>query len=82
MRRNMKYSADIHPLVSGIEALRVRSGMTVSELCKKAFITINTYYKWIEGRTSPRLEHLAAVTDVLGREIGMRKKEEQNASQN
>ena len=82
MGRNMKYSVDIHPLIRNIEALRVRSGMTVDELCKKAFISINTYYKWTEGRTSPRLEHLAAIADVLGCEIGMRKKGEQNASKN
>ena len=82
MGRNMKYGVAIHPLVRGIEALRVRSGLTVGELCKKAFISITTYYKWTEGRTSPKLEHLAAVADVFGREIGMRKKVEQNASQN
>lgn len=82
MERNKKCSLDIHPLLRGIEALRVRSGMTVDELCKKAFISINTYYKWTEGRTSPRLEHLAAVADVLGREISMRKKEERNSTQN
>lgn len=81
MRHNPEYNDDVHQVVMTIESLRMGSGMTVDELCKKAYITVFTYYKWLEGRTSPRLETISAVAELFGCEIVLRKKVKKHAAE-
>lgn len=81
MGRNLDYGEDIHPLIITLDALRIRNGMSIEELCKKAYISLSTYYKWLEGRTSPKLEHISAVADLFGCEIHIRRKAKEHATE-
>lgn len=58
-----------HQLALILERLdreRVNRGMKVSDLCRKAHITVYTYYHWLEGRTSPSVALLMIVLDKVG----------------
>lgn len=65
------------PILRRVELCRRAKGITVPELAKRAYISMYTYYHWIEGKTSPKLCHLRDVMRVLGMELIIRVKSEE-----
>ena len=41
-----------------IEQLRIQKGLTVEAFCEHLGISSTAYYKWVQGRTLPTLDHL------------------------
>ena len=53
----------IDSIITGqkIEQLRIQQGLTVEVFCEHLGISSTAYYKWIQGRSLPTLDHLVVL---------------------
>lgn len=67
--RKRKIDPRAHPVVHAIHERMEAAGTLVEKACTKAGIEPATYRKWRTAETSPRLEALEALANVVGLEI-------------
>ena len=68
---------DAHPAVDPIlhqlnQELRQHAG-SISDLCSRAGITVNTVRTWMRGKNAPTFPALQALANALGYTITLRK---------
>ena len=47
-----------------IEQLRIQQELTVEAFCEKLGVSTTAYYKWVQGRSTPTLEHLLMIKEL------------------
>lgn len=53
-------------IIELLERVRSERRLSVQALCRKAHLSIYTYYHWIEGKTTPNIYNLSVILDALG----------------
>lgn len=56
-------------LIAEMEEVRKHKGISINALCKRADITVYTYYHWLEGKSNPSICNICVVLDVLGMKL-------------